>query len=123
MAVLAAVPIIMIIYFRKYTNDDKALISTGYLFLIHAAIVTAVAIALWANLTDTTPPMPEEYKAIDQKFVMSAVAVSVIFMGIFWKKIFKVNSFYIPIMIGGVFLVAYYPFMVKKIPDCFVFRR
>ncbi len=116
MAVLAAVPIIMIIYFRKYTNDDKALISTGYLFLIHAAIVTAVAIALWANLTDTTPPMPEEYKAIDQKFVMSAVAVSVIFMGIFWKKIFKVNSFYIPIMIGGVFLVAYYPFMVKKIP-------
>jgi hypothetical protein len=116
MAVLAAVPIIMIIYFRKYANDDKALISTGYLFLIHAVIVAGVAIALWANLTDPNPPMPEEYKAIDQKFVMSAVVVSVIFMAIFWKKIFKVNSFYIPIIIGGVFLMAYYPFMVKKIP-------
>lgn len=116
MAVLGAVPIVMIIYFRKYVSDDEALKKSGYLFLIHSAIVTVVAFVLWSGLTDTTPPMPEQYKEIDSKFIMSAIAVSVIFMGIFWKKVFTRSSFYIPIMIGGVALVAYYPFMVKKIP-------
>ncbi len=116
MAVLAAVPIIMIIYFRKYVNDDIELLNSSYLFLVHAAIVAIVAIGLWAGLTDQQPPMPEEYKAVDQKFVMSALFVSVLFMGAFWKKVFKINSIYIPIIFGGIYLVAFYPFMVKKIP-------
>ncbi|MFH0736803.1 MAG: DUF2723 domain-containing protein [bacterium] len=116
MSVLAAVPIIMVIYFRKYVTDDELLKKSGYLFLIHSAIVVAVAFVLWAGITGQTPPMPEDYKAVDNKFVMMALFVSVVFMGIFYKKVFTRNSFYIPILFGGVTLVAYYPGMVKDLP-------
>ena len=42
--------------------------------------------------------------------------VSIIFMGAMWKKIFHRNSFYIPLIAGGVLLLFAYPGIVKGIP-------
>jgi hypothetical protein len=39
MSVLAAVPVVMIIMFKKYVDDEDALKKTGYIFLGNAAIV------------------------------------------------------------------------------------
>ena len=39
MSVLAIVPVVMIILFRKYVNDEESLKKTGYIFLGHAVII------------------------------------------------------------------------------------
>ena len=116
MSVLATVPIVMIIMFRKYLTDEETLKKTGLLFIIHAAILTVIAIIMWAGETDTAPPSYEAYKEIDTKFLAIFGGVSLIFMGTQWKKIFQRNSFYLPIIIGGIALVAVYPGVVKYIP-------
>ncbi len=117
MAVLGIVPIVMVIMFRKYITDDKQLMYTGKLFLIHAALIIIIAVGMWYSLTDARPPDPEEYRAVDSRFLWVFIAVSALFMGVFWKKIFQRNSFYIPLIIGGIALVATYPGMVKYIPN------
>ena len=117
MAVLAIVPIAMVIVFRKYTDDDETLKKTAYIFLGHTAIILIVFIAMWSALTETTPPTPEQFKAVDARFVWVFIAISAIYMGIFWKKIFVKNSFYIPIIAGGIALAAVYPGVVKYVPN------
>ena len=76
----------------------------------------AVAAIMWLSQTDTTPPSPEQFKSADTKFLTIMVVVCAIFMGAFYKKIFRKNSFYIPIVIGGITLMAVYPGMVKYLP-------
>jgi hypothetical protein len=116
MAVLAIVPITMVIFFRKYMDDEEALKKTGIIFLVHAGIIVLIAVALWFGITDNKPPDQAAYKQIDHRFLLIFAAVSILIMGIFWKKVFKRNSFYLPIMIGGVALVAVYPGIVKYFP-------
>lgn len=116
MSVLAMVPIVLTIYIRKYLNDEVHFKQTFYIFLAHSGIILIIAAALWAS-AQTNPPSAEEQKAFDSKFLMISVFVSVVIMGIFFKKIFKSNSFYIPIIIGGIALFATYPGIVKYIPN------
>lgn len=116
MAVLAAVPVVMIIMFKKYVNDEESLKKTGYIFLAHAAIILLMAIVWWAGEKSQTAPSVDEYKAFDSKFKIFAFAISAIIMGIFWKKVFSRNSFYMPMIIGGIALFGTYPGVVKFLP-------
>ena len=116
MAVLAIVPIMMIIFFKKYLTDEEVLFTSTKLLLGHVVLVLVVAFAIWAGAKDTSPPMPDAYKAFDTRFLMIVAGVSAVYFIIFWKKLFQVNSIYLPLFIGGVALIAVYPGMVKYLP-------
>ncbi len=116
MAVLAIVPVVMTVIFRKYVSDEETLKKTGVIFIIHSVIILAIAVIMWGSQTDSNPPNMEQYKEVDSRFLMIVVAVSLLFMGALYKKIFQRNSFYLPIIIGGVALIGVYPGMVKYVP-------
>jgi hypothetical protein len=116
MSVLAIFTFVFVVVMRKYVNDDETFKKTAYIFLIHMGILAIIAIAMWSSQTSTTPPSPEEYKAFDSKFVWIMFGISVIFMGAMWKQIFHRNSFYIPLIAGGVVLLFAYPGVVKGVP-------
>jgi hypothetical protein len=116
MSVLAVVPIIMTIMFRKFLTDEETLRKTAILFVIHSAIILLVAIAIWASETGTTPPTPTEYNEFDQRFLLIVGVASIIYMAALYKKIFQRNSFYIPVILGGIGLFAVYPGFVKYVP-------
>jgi hypothetical protein len=116
MSVLAIFTFVFVIVMRKYVTDDETFKKTAYIFLIHVALLAIIALGLWSSQTSTTPPSPDEYKAFDSKFVWIMFGVSVIFMGATWKKIFHYNSFYIPVIAGGVILLFAYPGIVKGVP-------
>lgn len=117
MAVLAIVPVVMVILFRKYVVDEEALKKTGYIFIAHAALLVVISLAMWASTTSTTPPSPEDYQAYDTKFKLIALGISALIMGVFYKKIFTRNSFYMPLIIGGIALFITYPGVVKFLPE------
>ncbi|MBI1931745.1 MAG: DUF2723 domain-containing protein [Ignavibacteriales bacterium] len=116
MAVLALVPIVLVIYTRKYLKDENHFKQTAYIFLGHSVVILIVAAALWAS-APKNPPSLEENAAFDSKFLMFSVITSIIVMGIFYKKIFHRDSFYLPIVIGGIALFATYPGIVKHVPN------
>jgi hypothetical protein len=116
MSVLAIFTFVFVVVMRKYVNDDETFKKTAYIFLIHMGILAIIAIAMWSSQTSTTPPSPEEYKAFDSKFVWIMFGISVIFMGAMWKQIFHRNSFYIPLIAGGILLLLAYPGVVKGVP-------
>ena len=116
MSVLAIVPVVMVILFRKYMQDEEACKKTGYIFLGHAAVILVIALAMWGAQTSTTPPTPEQFGAYDKNFKIILVVVSVLIMAIFYKKLFTRNSFYMPLIIGGAALFAIYPGVVKYLP-------
>jgi len=116
MSVLAIFTFVFVVVMRKYVNDDETFKNTAYIFLIHLGILAVIAIAMWSSQSSTTPPTQEEYKAFDSKFVWIMFGVSIIFMGAMWKRIFHRNSFYIPLIAGGVILLLAYPGVVKGIP-------
>lgn len=116
MSVLAIVPVAMVVLFRKYLEDEDACKKTAVLFLIHSGIIILVSLAMWSAQKTATPPSPEEYQAYDSKFKMMIAGISIIFMGIFWKKIFTRNSFYMPLFIGSAALFITYPGIVKFLP-------
>jgi len=114
--VLAITPIVMLIIFRKFVDDEKATKTTGYLFLIHAAILIVVAFFVWGAETGTTPPSQQEYQDFDMKFKMIMIVLSAAFMGIFWKKIFNRNSVYLAVIIGVASKFIIYDGIFKQIP-------
>ncbi len=116
MAVLAIVPVVMTIIFRKYVTDEESLKKTGVIFIIHSVIVLAIGLIMWGSQTDNAPPNIDQYREVDSRFLMILVAISLLFMGALYKKIFQRNSFYTPIIIGGITLIAVYPGMVKYVP-------
>lgn len=115
-AVLTIIPITMMVMYRKNLLDDKVLIQTGKLFLIHAGILLVIAIILWSQATGTTPPSMEEWEKFDAKFMTFLALASVAFMGIFFKKIFQKGSIYYSIIIGGIIMMVVYPGVVKYVP-------
>lgn len=116
MSVLAIVPVVMIIMFRKYVDDEELLKKSAYIFLIHAAIILVIAFFWWSQETSQTPPTTDQYLAFDSKFKMFFVAISALIMGIYWKKVFNRNSFYMPLIVGGLALFLTYPGVVKILP-------
>ena len=124
MSVLAIVTVVMVVMFRKYVTDEAHLKQTGYLFMIHAAIILLVAIFRWMGEKDnpfggafrTVPEFIAYYQNFDSQMKMYFVVISAVFMGAFWKKVFKPNSFYLPLIFGGIALFLTYPGVVKYIP-------
>ncbi|NWF50934.1 MAG: DUF2723 domain-containing protein [Ignavibacteriaceae bacterium] len=116
MSVLAVVPVVMVIMFRKYLEDEESLKKTAYIFIAHVAIILLIAVVWWAGEKSATPPMMEDYQEFDSKFKIFIIGISVVIMGIFWKKIFNRNSFYLPLIIGGIALFFTYPGIVKFLP-------
>ncbi len=116
MSVLAILTFISVVVMRKYVTDDEQYKKSAYIFLIHAGILILFAIGLWSSQTSTTPPTSEQFHAFDAKFKWIMIGVSAIYMGALWKKIFNRNSFYIPILIGGLVLGIAYPGIVKGFP-------
>lgn len=116
MSALAIVPVAMAIYFRKFATDEIILKKTAIYFVIHSVIILIIAGLMWISQTASAPPSPEEFDAIDSRFLMILVTVSLLFMGAFYKKIFQRNSFYMPIIFGGIALVFVYPGIVKYLP-------
>jgi hypothetical protein len=117
MSVLALVPVVMIIMFRKYVDDEDSLRKTGYIFLGHAVIILLLAVFWWSGEKTQSPPTQEAYKDFDTKFKIFIVAISALVMGVYWKKVFSRNSFYMPMIIGGIALFATYPGVVKFLPE------
>jgi tetratricopeptide (TPR) repeat protein len=115
MSVLAIVPVVMVVIFRKYLTDEAALKTSGYIFLGHAAVVLLIAFIMWGSQTSTNPPSPDEYAAYDSRFKLIIGGISILIMAVFWKKLFQRNSFYVPLIIGGVALFAVYPGIVKYV--------
>ncbi|MGE5437372.1 MAG: DUF2723 domain-containing protein, partial [Syntrophothermus sp.] len=123
MALLAIVPVVMIISFKKYikdTDDEATVRKSGYLFLAHVFILLVVAFALWAAQTGVQPPSPEEYKAFDMKFIVTFLIISAIIIGAFYKLTLRKNSFYFPLLIGIPALGLTYPGVVKLVPKIMV---
>ncbi len=116
MSVLAIMPVVMVIIFRKYIKDYEECKKTGLIFLGHVALLLIISIALWANETGTTAPELEDYQAFDNKFKVIFVIFSLIYLGVFWKKIFTRNSFYFPVIAGGVVLALTFPGIFKYYP-------
>ncbi len=116
MSVLAVLAVVMIIIFRKYLDDEENLKKTAYIMLGHIGLTLIIAFALWGGQKSSEPPSPEEYQAFDTRFKMIVVGLSALIMGGFWKKIFNRNSFYFPLMIGGIALFVTYPGIVKMLP-------
>jgi len=116
MSVLAILTFISVVVMRKYVTDDEMYKKSAYIFLIHVGILLVFAIGLWASQTSSTPPSADEYHAFDSKFKWIMLGISAIYMGALWKKIFNRNSFYVPIMIGGIILGIAYPGIVKGFP-------
>ena len=121
MSVLAVVPVVMIIFFRKYMEDVETLKKTAYIFAIHVGIILLLALIWWSGEATVSPPSAEQYQEFDTKFKLMILGVSAIIMGIYWKKIFNKNSFYMPLIIGGIALFATYPGIVKYLPSLMTF--
>lgn len=117
LGVLALTGVLMLIFFRKFVNDEQTLKHTLYILLGHIGVMLLIAIYFWATQTGTEPIMPEEYKEFDKTFVGIMVFVSLIIMGIFYKKIFTRNSIYMPITAGAFGIAFIYLLIVKHIPD------
>ncbi len=117
MAVLATVSVVMIVMIRKYLTDEEVFKKTSYIFLGHTAAILFIAVIMWGMSTDTNAPSPEQFRTIDQRFILVFAGVSVLIMGAFWKKIFQKNSFYLPLIFGGIALFTIYPGIVKVIPN------
>ncbi len=117
MSVLAIVPVVMVIVFRKYMQDEEALKKTAFIFLIHAALVLLIAIIMWAGEKSVSAPSPDQYREFDNRFKMIILGLSAIVMSASWKKIFNRNSFYTPLIIGGIALFLVYPGVVKYLPE------
>ena len=117
MSVLTIVPVVMVIAFSKYVDDDEFLKNSGYLFMAHIGVILLIAIIWWAGETSQTAPTAEQYPAFDSKFKWILFGISIVIVGIFRKKVFSKNSIYMPMIIGGIALFFTYPGVVKFLPS------
>ncbi len=120
MSVLAGVTLGMLYVFRRIFTDDNITIQTAKIFLINIGVLLAAAFFMWSQQTGTTPPQPEEYRDFDFKFKVIMLVISVIIMGIYYKKTLNRSSFYWAFIAGMAINFAIYPGMVKYLPAIIV---
>ena len=116
MALLAIPSVVMLIYYRKFIDDDAILKQTGWILLANGVVFLLVAMAIWSTYTNTSAPSPEQYHQTDKQFVLMFLGVTAVFIGIFFKKVRNKNSIYYPVALGGAGLVIVYPLIVKYVP-------
>ncbi len=117
MSVPAFFVVVMIVVFKRHVTDDVYCKRTAYLFLGHVAILLAVTFLMWNSMTSNQPPAPEDSFAYDRTFLLIMGVISAAFMGIFWRKVFRRDSYYIPILAGALALGIAYPGVIKKLPQ------
>ena len=117
MSIPALLVIVVIVVFRTVTVDDAACKRSAYVLVGHAALLMAVAYAMWIGLTSKEPPAPEDLQNYDLRFVMIMGGVSLVVMGIFRKHVFRKDSIYLPLAIAAVALAVAYPGVIKKLPQ------
>ncbi len=116
MALLAIPSIVMLVYYKKFVTDDETLKKSTYYLVANGVLLLLLAMAIWSTYTNTTPPSREEAAQTDFRFVMMFLAVTAIFVGIFYKKLVNKNSIYAPVVLGGIGLGLVYPLIVKYVP-------
>lgn len=118
MAVLAMVPVVMIIMFKKFVNDEVVLKKSAYVFLAHVGILLLTAVLSWKGAKSSTFPSQLQYMEYDSSFKVMLLLISLplIGVGLFAFKSSIKNSIYLPMIIGGVFLALTYPGIVKYLP-------
>ena len=116
MALLAIPSIVMVVYYKKFITDDETLKKSTIYLAINGIILLLVAMAIWSTYTNAAPPTREEAHQTDIRFAIMFLAITAIFVGIFYKKLFNKNSIYLPVALGGLGLVLVYPIIVKYVP-------
>jgi hypothetical protein len=116
MSVLAIVFVGMLFVFRKVTGNDAVCRKSAYVFLGHTVLLLIVGYFLWSGQAAQQPLEPEQDSAFDRNFLLAVVGVSVLFVIIFRKLVFTRDSFYVPVVFGGIALVTVYPGVIKLLP-------
>ena len=117
MSVLTIFAVVMVYVFRNYIQDDAACKQTGLILLGHIGLLLVVAFMMWSTLTSKQVPMPDDYRAYDKKFIVIMAVVSAAVVALFWKKVVRRDSIYLPISIAGIGLFVAYPGVIKKLPE------
>ncbi len=117
MSVPAFFVVVMIFVFKRYVTDDAFCKRTAYLLLIQGAILLAVTFLMWNSQTASQPPAPDDSFAYDRTFILIMAVISAGFMGIFWRRVFHRDSYYVPILAGAIALGIAYPGVIKKLPQ------
>ncbi|HUI10004.1 MAG TPA: DUF2723 domain-containing protein [Bacteroidota bacterium] len=116
MSVPTVFTVAMVVVFRRSVADDAACRRSALLFAGQAALLLAVAFVWWDGMTSTQVPSPEQFFAYDRKFVLVMGAISCGYMALFWKRVFRKDSFYMPVLVAAAALFATYPGVIKLLP-------
>jgi hypothetical protein len=116
MSVPAIFAVVMVIVFRKYVTDSEFCRTSAYVFLGHVAILLVIAASLWAGQTGRSTPSLEDSHAFDTRFKLWMALPSLLYVLVFWKKVFNTSSFYFPVAAGGVAVAVIYPGVIKMLP-------
>lgn len=116
MSVPAFFVVTMVVVFKRYVTDDAVCRQTASIFLGHIVLLLLVTYGMWSGLTSTQIPSPDEFHAYDLKFMTVMGIISAVVMVVFRKKIFRKDSFYVPILAAGASLGLAYPGVIKKLP-------
>ncbi|HTY59962.1 MAG TPA: DUF2723 domain-containing protein [Bacteroidota bacterium] len=117
MSVPTIFTVVMVVVFRRSITSDEACRKTGVIFLLHAGLLLAVAFFWWNAMTSRQVPAPEDFYAFDRKFALVMGAISLAFMALFWKRIFRKDSLYVPLLVSGAALFIVYPGTIKLLPS------
>ena len=117
MSVPTIFTVVMVVVFRRSIRDDSVCKKSAMIFLGHAGLLLAITFIWWNGMTSRQIPSSDEFFAYDRNFALTMGAVSVAFMALFYKKIFRKDSFYIPLLISGAALFITYPGIVKLLPS------
>ena len=81
---------------RRGMSTGKMAVGGGIGAIAIAVIILLLAVFWWSGEKSQTAPSVEEYKDFDSKFKIFIAGISALIMGVYWKKIFTRNSFYMP---------------------------
>jgi hypothetical protein len=116
MSVLAVFTVVLLVVSRRYIEDEAHFKKTAYILLGQVVILFVIALAMWSSQSGSQPPAPEDVKNYDTNFIIIMGLASAAYMGVFWRKIFNKNSYYLPVAVAAVALAVVYPGIIKKLP-------
>ena len=117
MSVLTIVGVGFTVVVRKYFTDDAAAKQSAYVLVGHVAVLLVAAAVLWGDQTSQQPPSPEATRGFDMRFVLIMGVISLLVVGVFWKKVMHRSSLYLALLVGAIVLFSSYPGVVKWIPS------
>ncbi len=116
MSVVAVMPVVMLVAFRWSNADESACRKSAYVFLGHAALLLITALIMWNAQTSSTAPDADAAHAYDIQFIWIMLGISGVYVALFRRHVFTKNSFYLPVVAGGIGFALVYPGVVKELP-------